>query len=108
MDLSKLKNKYVEIVNSINQKGIPFPMARDPKTGVGSVSLTLVIFSSALVMIGLVGKWSGKLGGIDMSNALQFFYASSGLYFMRTWTSKDGTAVGDAAKKDPSDQSTPS
>ena len=65
--------------------GVPLPMVRDPKTGKGSVSLTLVFISSALVILGLVGKWSGHMGVVDISNALEFFYASSFLYFGRNW-----------------------
>lgn len=65
-------------------------MIRDPKTGKGSVSLTLVFVSSTLVILGLVGKWSGHMGIVDISNALEFFYASSFLYFGRNW--RTGTA----------------
>jgi hypothetical protein len=79
--LKKLK-KLVQLCNSY---GIPLPLARDPKTGIGSVSLTLVFISSIMVILGLVGKWSGKLGVVDINNALEFFYASSFLYFGRNW-----------------------
>lgn len=70
-----------------NQRGINLPMIKDPKTGRGSVSLTLVFISSIMVILGLVGKWSGRLGIVDINNALEFFYASCVLYFGRnTWT----------------------
>ena len=83
MNLQVIKQKWIELISKANANGIPLPMVRDPKTGRGDVALTLVVMSSALVMIGLMGKWSGKLGGIDVANALQFFYASSGLYWAR-------------------------
>jgi hypothetical protein len=71
-----------------NLFGLNVPMVKDPKTGTGSVSLTLVFISSALVVVGVVGKWSGFFGIIDIDNALEFFYASSALYFGRKWTNR--------------------
>lgn len=87
---------WMKFVGQMNSKGVPMPMVRDPKNGLGSVSLTLVFISSLLVIIGIVGKWSKFLGDIDIANALQFFYASSALYFGRQWQLKDGISVGDA------------
>jgi hypothetical protein len=88
MNLSDLKDKWLDLVSAANSKGIPLPHIRDPKTGMGSVSLTLVTYSTILVIIGIIGKWSGKLGGIDINSALQFFYASCALYFGRNLSSK--------------------
>ena len=67
-------------------------MVRDPQTLEGSVSLTLVVISSFLVIVGIVGKWSGWLGGIDMNSAFNFFYASTTLYFGHTWITKEQPA----------------
>ena len=77
-----------QLSSDANLFGLNLPMVKDPKTGVGSVSLTLVVLSSLLVIVGLVGKWAGKLGEIDMPHALEFFYASSALYFGRNWKAK--------------------
>ncbi len=90
--LNQLLNKWKEFVNLMNSNGIPLPVVRDPKTGFGSVSLTLVVISSLLVVAGIIGKWSNKLGQIDIANALQFFYAACFLYFgrnMPSMTSKE-------------------
>lgn len=93
----QLTKSVKHLVKAINAYGIPLPMVRDPKTKAGSVSLTLVFLSSALVIIGCVGRWSGKLGDIDISHALEFFYASSALYFGRNW--RKGGASGDLAEE---------
>lgn len=77
--------KFLALTKSANVYGINLPMVKDPKTERGSVSLTLVFISSITVILGLVGKWSGKLGIVDINNALEFFYASSFLYFGRNW-----------------------
>jgi hypothetical protein len=83
MWLNKLIEKWKDIVNAANARGIPLPMVRDPVSKLGSVSLSLVVMSSFLVVAGIIGKWSNKWGTIDIANALQFFYASCFLYFGR-------------------------
>lgn len=85
--LSELTRYFKKLVLLCNSYGIPLPLVHDPKTGTGSVSLTLVFISSVMVLLGLVGKWSGILGVIDINNALEFFYASTFLYFGRNWRS---------------------
>jgi len=84
-------DKLKELVNLLNSKGIPLPMVRDPKTGVGSVSLTLVVISSIFVELGLVGKYAKMLEGIDLNQALSFFMASTALYFGRNLSTKNAT-----------------
>lgn len=84
---NNLWEKVEQISRNANMFGVNVPMVKDPKTGMGSVSLTLVFISSVLVVVGLVGKWSGYLG-MDINNALEFFYASSALYFGRKWTNR--------------------
>ncbi len=81
-------------------------MVKDPKTGMGSVSLTLVFISSIMVILGLVGKWSGRLGTIDINNSLEFFYASSALYFGRNW--KKGGASEDLSEEEEENSGEPS
>lgn len=96
--LKELASKVSDLVKTANMYGIPLPMVRDPKTGIGSVSLTLVFISSIMVILGLVGKWSGKLGTIDIHNALEFFYASSALYFGRNWKTGASAEVKELAE----------
>lgn len=98
MNLQAIRSAILSAVNKLNSIGVPLPMVRDPKTGRGDVALTLVVTSSTLVMVGLIGKWSKLLGNIDMANALQFFYASSALYWARK-LSTDGkkATIGDVA-----------
>jgi hypothetical protein len=87
--MGNLIKAWKKIVTEANDKGIPLPMVRDPNTLEGSVSLTLVVLSSFLVIVGIVGKWSGIIGGIDMNSAFNFFYASTTLYFGHSWVTKD-------------------
>jgi len=96
MDIAE---KWKEIVRKANENGIPLPMARDPQTKTGSVSLTMVIVSfglmagCTLVAIALVvNKWANFFA--DEATALAslkeaFFMAfqmatlSCGLYWGR-------------------------
>lgn len=95
MNLKDIYTKWRDLVEKLNDKGVPLPMVRDPQTLEGSVSLTLVVISSMLVIAGIMGKWSGKLGGIDMNSAFNFFYASTTLYFGHGWVhNKDKSQLG--------------
>lgn len=76
-------------VNRFNSQGVPLPTIRDPQTGKGSVSLTFVFISFNMVVLGVVGKWSGALGGIDIAQALNLFYACAALYWGRKFQGKD-------------------
>jgi hypothetical protein len=87
--MEDLKAKWIQLARSMNEKGIPIPVIRDPKTGTGSVSLTLVFISANLVIFGIIGKWGAGLK-IDMEQAMQFFYATSALYFGRGLTAPKG------------------
>lgn len=89
MPIKKIFEKWKQIVRAANDRGVPLPMVRDPNTLEGSVSLTLVCMSSFLVVVGIVGKASGLIGGIDMNSAFNFFYASTTLYFGHSWVHKE-------------------
>jgi hypothetical protein len=96
-------DKIKEFVNRMNQLGIPAPMIRDPKTGKASVSLTTVVISFGMCVIGLCGKAAGFLGGVDLSQALMLFGMSAGLYFSRK-VQKNDKGVIIAEKKNSSGQ----
>lgn len=91
--------RWRAFINKMNDKGIPVPMVRDPRTLEGSVSLTLVFLSSIWVQLGLLGRVSDFFKGINVDQALQYFYACSALYFGTTWTGKDGTKLGEPKKE---------
>jgi len=83
MTSQDIKTKWLEFVRGLNERGFPIPVIRDPKTKLGSVSLTLVFISFNFCLIAMVGKWSGFLGGIDPSQALNLFMVCAGLYWGR-------------------------
>ena len=70
-----------------NNKGINAPVMRDPKTGKGSITASLVVISCICVVISLV---TNKL---DKSGAFQFYLASIGVYLGRKITNKDGSII---------------
>jgi len=83
MDFKELKRKWSEFVVKMNMAGVPVPTIRDPKTGRGSVSLTLVFISFNFCIAAMVSKWSGAVGSIDSSQALNLFMICAGLYWGR-------------------------
>lgn len=92
-------DKIKDIINKGNTLGIPFPLVRDPKSGIGSVSLTLVFLSFNLVFFGLIGKVTKFIGDVDMTNALWLFGVCCSLYFGRN-IKRDGNKVEMSGKDD--------
>lgn len=82
--------KLKQFANKLNQAGIPLPLLRDPKYGVSSVSLTMMFGSFVICAVGLIGKASGFLGGVDLSQALTLLGITSALYYGRNFNSQTG------------------
>ncbi len=91
--------KIKELLSKANAKGIPTPMMRDPLTGVGSVSLTMLFISFNVVLVSLGGKLAGKFGGVNTDQAIYFFTICSGLYFARKMTSDKGKVTIEAPEQ---------
>lgn len=82
---------WLELVRKANAKGIPVPLLRDPASGLGSVSLTLVFISFNIWLISVIGKLAGILGGLNTADCLNMFMVTAGLYWGRKFQS-DGTS----------------
>jgi hypothetical protein len=101
-NLSKLLyKKWKSMVSEMNDKGLPLPTVRDPKTGKGSVSLTLVFLSSFLIISGHLLKWFMFDGQLELGGIMEFFYASCALYFGRKWQVNSGVEVVESIKQEP-------
>lgn len=103
-----LVDKWKEFVDKMNSKGVPMPMVRDPKLGVGSITATLVIVASGLCSVSIIimmAVFFSKLTGLFVineatigvlndafSSSIQFLIASVGAYLGRKMQ-KDGSKV---------------
>lgn len=87
--MKKLKELKKNFVDWCTKKGIPVVVFRDPVTSKPSASFTLLVISSGLVIFGLINKIAKLVDGVDIDNALQFFYACAGLYFGRKLTKEE-------------------
>ena len=85
--MEKIKELQKRFVDWCTKQGIPVPILRDPISQKPSASFTLLVVSSGLVIFGLLNKVAKLVDGVDIENALQFFYACAGLYFGRKLTS---------------------
>lgn len=85
--MKKLKELQSKLLDWCTKRGIPVPVLRDPVSQQPSASFTLLVISSGLVIFGLLNKVANLVDGVDIENALQFFYACAGLYFGRKLTS---------------------
>lgn len=79
-------------IRRMNDAGVPLPMARDPKTGKGSVSLSLVFLSSVYVQLALLNSFAQMFKGVDITNALYWHGLCLTLYFGRSFK-KDGNKI---------------
>ena len=66
-----------------NDEGVPLPMLKDPKTGKGSVTLTMMWISFNVSILALAGKVTNLLGGVDYSDTLWLLGLTSSLYLGR-------------------------
>lgn len=105
MSIASIIAKWKEFVNKLNSKGIPFPMVRDPKSGMGSVSLTMVATSFGVMVIAIimalalaVNKWGGFFDSDanalnDIKEAFWMAFEAAGLstslYFGRKFQRDD-------------------
>lgn len=109
MELSKIASKWRKFVNDMNERGIPVPTARDPKTKQGSVSFTMVCVSFGLMTICClfaIALVVNKLGGFFDNDAnsiaalkeaflmaFQMAGLSAGLYWGRKFQRDEKGAV---------------
>jgi len=78
----------------MNTEGLPLPMLRDPKTGKGSVTLTMFWVSFNVSLLTLAGKFTKILGDVDYSNVLWLLGITGGMYLGRKFQAgKDGVNV---------------
>jgi hypothetical protein len=85
-------DEFKDLFKRMNKYGIYLPLVCDPKTGRGSVSLTLVFLSSIWVQLSLVGKVVTAFGGLDTESAIYWFLSCSALYFGRKLSGSKGAA----------------
>ncbi len=99
MDFSKFKQKWIEFINKMNKLGIPVPTVRDPRTGKGSITAALVVFSAGLfgfcilfMLASTIAKLAGFFSLTEISLAqvktaadysFQFLLAALGGYLGR-------------------------
>ncbi len=79
-------------VNSANMDGIPVPTLRDPKTGKGSVTFTMVAVSFGVAILLLLGKVTKVVGEVDYSNVLWLLGITLSAYLGRRF-SGDGKTI---------------
>lgn len=82
-------SRISEIIKDLQEKGLPIIILRDPMTKNPSITFSFFVISGTLVILGLIGKFAKVSGGIDMDNALNFFYGCGAMYIGRKITSKD-------------------
>lgn len=67
----------------LNTRGIAIPVCRDPKTGQGSITVSMVVVSFGICVIGVIGKVSKVLDGVDLTAAHSLLVISLSAYLGR-------------------------
>jgi hypothetical protein len=80
--------QFKELIKRLQAKGLPIIILRDNLTGKPSITYSFFVISGSLVILGLIGKFAKVSGGIDMDNALNFFYGCGAMYIGRKITNK--------------------
>lgn len=92
MDMQPVISRIKGFIQTMNAAGVPLPVMRDPKTGKGSVTLTMTFISFNTALLGQIGKITNFLGPIDLTQANYLFLMCLGAYLGRRMQS-------DATKK---------
>ena len=66
-----------------NSRGVAIPTVRDPKTGAGSITATLVVVSFGVSVLLLLGKVVHLVGEVDYNNVLWLLGISLSAYIGR-------------------------
>lgn len=85
-----IKEKWNKFLKKMNMEGLTLLFIKDPKTGKSSVSLTMLLISFVLVILGILNKENSSFN-IDVNQALSLFYACSALYFGRKFSSGESS-----------------
>jgi len=91
MRLEKVRATLKNLSLRLADYGIPMLMLRDPFTKKASLPFSMMVISIVLVVIGIVGKLSILVGGIDKGSAMQFLTTSAALYFGHSWVHNETT-----------------
>jgi hypothetical protein len=81
--LSILVNNLTELAKNANTKGIPLPLLRDPKSGLGSYTLTMFFLAFNVAIVTLIGKVTNYLGNVEYSNVLWLLGLTGSFYLGR-------------------------
>ena len=92
MTLEKIRAAMKTASLKLADYGIPMLMLRDPFTKRASLPFSMMVIAIVLVVIGIIGKLSALVGGIDKGSAMQFLTTSAALYFGHSWVHNETTS----------------
>jgi len=93
-----VKDRIINLIKKIQDKGLPLFFIQDPVTKQPSVSLTMLIVSFILTVLALINKVAKIVHGVDIENTLELLIITASLYFGRAFTRSGGSSL-DSSKK---------
>lgn len=92
-------NKIKDLINKMNEKGIPLPMIR--VDGKPSITATFAFISFNTALFGQIGKITSILGSVDIDAANYLFFGCLACYLGRRLTGgKDSYDIKDKDKNE--------
>lgn len=90
--MSKFK-QIKDFIKTLQNDGVPLMFIKDPRTKTPSVSLTMLMISFALVLFGILNKWTQWIQGVELDNAMELLYLTTGLYFGRAMSKQTSGTI---------------
>ena len=85
-------DQWCEWLSKLNKSGIPLLFVKDPTSGTASVSLTLMVVSFTICVIGVIGRCTQTFE-IDKGEAFNLLILTSSLYFGRKVSGLKGVSM---------------
>lgn len=83
-----LIEKVKQVLSDANQSGVPVPTVRDPQTGKGSFTATMLVISFGASVLLLLGKITHYVGDVEYANVLWLLGISLSAYLGRKFQTK--------------------
>lgn len=85
--------KLKELIQKLNEKGVPLPVLQDMVTKKPSITYSTFIVATLIYIVSLFDAAQKALGGIDKAESGEFFLIAAGLYLGRAMSRKQANVA---------------
>lgn len=81
--MNRLFQVLKQVYNCANERGIKIPLLYDPISKAPSVTLSMMVMSFTVCIIGNIGKITNLIGPVDLTQSSYLFLMTMGAYLGR-------------------------